>query len=32
MCGMVVYVEWYVWNGMSGMARMEYGGQGMLSI
>ena len=29
---MVVCLEWYVWYGMSGMAEMESGGLGMLSI
>ena len=32
MCGMVVYWEWHLWYGRSGMAGMESGGLGMLSI
>ena len=32
MCGMVVYGEWYLWHGRSGMAGMESGGLGVLSI
>ena len=28
----MVCVEWYLWHGRSGMAGMESGGLGMLSI
>ena len=30
-CG-IVCVEWYLWNGRNGMAEMEAGELGMLSI
>ena len=32
MCGMVVCVKWYLWNGRNGIVEMEAGGLGMLSI